>query len=219
MAAGDFNVFVIHKEYGYPKPRFTITAFDKKTGEERWCFSELRSSIMLGFCSSPVVSDSIVFFGWGEGKLYAFHAQRGVKLWEDSLSGDICASPAIDNHTLYVATSSGKIVSYVPGPEPQSFKHDTYCYPNPAPAPGDNVSNIQVYVTMPGRMDLVIYNTAERPVFKTSANLPAMSQASDAYTYSWNLKNVANGVYFAKIVVKYNDGGTDKKVLKIAILK
>ncbi len=213
VAVGDSNVFMIHKEYGYPKPRFAITAFDKQTGVERWYFSEQRSCTQLGFCSSPLVIDSVVFFGWGEGKFYALHAFTGTKLWEDSLDGDILSSPAAEGDKIYVATTTGKIVTYVPGPDVVSFKKSTFCYPNPARG---NVSHIQIYVTESATVKVTIFNAAEKPVLRFSKELIVESTATGKkYTYNWDIKNVANGVYFALIEVK---GSKDKKILKIAVL-
>ncbi len=212
-AIGDSNVFVIHKEYGDPKPRFTITAFNKKTGAEQWYFSELRNYAKLGFCSSPLVVDTVVFFGWGEGKVYGFHTIKGTKVWEDSLDSDIFSSPTASNGRLYFATYNGSIVTYVPGgPEPVSFKKSTYCYPNPARG---KVSHIQLYVTKSATVKVTIYNASEKPVLRFSKKL----NAEEKYIYDWNIKDVANGVYFALVKVTYDDGGDDKKVLKIAVLR
>lgn len=211
VSVGDSNVFVVHMEYGYPKHRFTLTAFNKQTGVERWYFSEMRSCEQLGFCSSPLLIDTIVFFGWGEGKFYALSANSGTKLWEDSLDGDILSSPAAEGDKIYVATTTGKIVTYVPGPDVVSFKKSTFCYPNPARG---NFSHIQLYVTKSATVKVTIFNTAEKPVLRFSKKL----NAEEKYTYNWDIKNVANGVYFALVAVKYDGGGKDKKILKIAVL-
>lgn len=211
-AVGDSNVFVIHKEYGWPEPRFTITAFDKNSGTEKWYFSEMREHELLGFCSSPLVVDTVVFFGWGEGKVYGFHTIKGTKLWEDSLDSDIFSSPTASNGKLYFATYNGSIVTYVQGPEPVSFRKSTYCYPNPARG---NVSHIQIFVTKSATVKATIYNANEKPVLRFSKKM----DAEEKYTYDWNLKNVANGVYFAVIKVKYSDGDSESpKILKIAVL-
>ncbi len=213
VAVDKRNVYVIQKELGYPKPRFTLLALDKYTGVEQWRFSELRNSIPLGYCSSPLVTSSVVFFGWGEGKLYACDTKTGVKLWEDSLSGDIISSPAIANGMLYAATITGDVYAYrlaetAPG---LSFRKSTYCYPNPA---RNGVSNIQVYSEKSAAITMVVYNIAEKPVFRVTQSIAA----NEKFTHVWNLKNVANGVYFAMITIRYADGTKDKKILKIAVL-
>ncbi len=213
VAVGKKRIFVVQKELGYPKPQFSLIALDKWNGRELWRFSELRNCVKLGYCSSPVVTRDKVFVGWGEGKLYALDTETGKKLWEDSLSGDIISSPAIANGNLYVATMGGDIYSYrlaetAPG---LSFKKSTYCYPNPARS---GYSKIQVYVSSRAEMKMVIYNAAEKPVFRLKRSM----RDGEKFTYKWNLKNVANGIYFAMVQVKYSNGDEQKKLLKIAVL-
>jgi len=214
VAVDKNNVYVIQKELGYPAPKFTLLALDKYSGEEKWSFSEMRSCMQIGYCSSPVVTSNFIFFGWGEGMIYCIETNSGKIIWYDTLKGDIISSPAIANARLYVATSEGYIYSYklletAPGLD---FQTSTYCYPNPARG---NVSHIQIYLSKAGTIDMTLYNSAEKSVFKLNRQL----NANEKYTYDWNLYNVANGVYFALIKVNYNDGQKDKKILKIAVLK
>ncbi len=211
VAVGKSNVFVAHMEHGHPKPRFSLSAFDKGSGTEKWTFSEMRSCVNLGICSSPVVAGSIVFCGWGEGKFYAFHADNGTKLWEDSLGGDILSSPYIENGKILVATTTGEVATYVQNISSVNFATSTYCYPNPARA---GITNIHVYVEKKATLKMTVYNSSEKPVFCVSRTLAA----EEEYIYNWNLKDVANGIYFANIEIKYSDGGEDKKILKIAVL-
>lgn len=213
VAVDESKVYVVQKELGYPKPRFSLIALNKADGSEVWRFTELRNCVEQGHCSSPVITKNSIFFGWGEGKLYALKKETGEKLWEDSLSADILSSPAIADAKLFVATMDGNIYCYTlsetaPG---ESFQKDTYCYPNPARS---GVSSIQIYVEKKATMEMVAYNTAERPVFRVSRTLAA----KEKFVHKWNLSKVANGVYFAIIKVKYADGGKDKKILKIAVL-
>lgn len=213
VAVGEENVYVVQKELGYPKPRFTLLALDKDNGKEKWRFSELRNCIKLGYCSSPVVTSHMIFFGWGEGKFYAFETKTGKKIWEDTLSGDIISSPAIADGNLYISTINGNIYCYsltetAPG---ESFRRSTYCFPNPARS---GVSNIQVYVDKKATLTIVVYNVNEKPVFRVKRSLAA----DEKFVYKWNLSNVANGVYLAVVTVEYEDGNKDKKILKIAVL-
>ena len=214
-AIGETDVFVVHMEYGYPSPMFTLTAFDKLNGQEQWHFSEQRTCMEIGICASPVVADSVVFAGWGQGKLYAFHAETGDLLWQDSLGSDIIASPAIGNGKLYAATADGRLVAYASAVRSDDFQRRTYCYPNPAK--GESV-HIRIFTPAAGQADIIVYNSVERPVIRFAKKLPAM-QASDEEIFDWNLKGVANGVYFVRIKMTYDNGRTEKKVLKIAVLK
>jgi hypothetical protein len=112
------------------------------------------------------------------------------------------------NGYLYAFDLSAKPAT-APGTD---FKSSTYCYPNPA---RDRVSHIQIYVDKPATALMTIYNNAEKPVFQLTRQL----KAGEKYTYNWNLSQVANGVYFALVKVQYADGSSDKKVLKVAVLK
>jgi outer membrane protein assembly factor BamB len=214
VAVDDHNVYFIQKELGDPRPKFTIVALDKYSGEEQWHFSELRSCVQMGYSSSPVVANDKVFFGWGEGMMYALDAKSGRKLWCDTLKGDIISSPAVASGKLFVATMDGYLYAFnltatAPG---ANFQTSTYCYPNPARG---NVSHIQLFVAKAGTIDMTLYNSAEKPVFRFTKQL----SGNDKFTYDWNLANVANGVYFALVQVKYANGASERKVLKVAVLK
>jgi len=223
VAVGPHNVYVIQKEIGCIltndslvdyKQRFTLHSLDKKTGSEAWSFTDWRHSPLLGYCSSPVVTKDKVFFGWGEGKLTVLDAQSGKKFWEDSLQGNIISSPAIARGRLYVATMNGFVYAYSLSETPPGldFQRSTYCYPNPARGA---TSTIQVYVEKAATLSLTLYNAAEKPVLRVDADL----QAGKKYDYEWNLENVANGVYFALVKVDYPSGGSERKNLKIAVLR
>jgi outer membrane protein assembly factor BamB len=141
-------------------------------------------------------------------------AETGEKLWEDSLHGHILSSPAIAMGKLFVATIDGYVYAYALSNTPPGLDFDksTYCYQNPA---RNGVSHIQVYVAAKAELDIVVYNSAEKPVFRVSAALTV----DEKYAYDWDLRNVANGVYFAIVKVKYEDGKKDQKILKIAVLR
>jgi len=213
VAVDSSNVYVVQNELGYPSSRLTLLALNKRTGEEVWHFSELCHTEELGYCSSPIVTNNAVFFGWGEGHVFALDPSAGSVLWQDTLDGNILSSPAIDSQRVYFATMKGKVYAYnlshsAPGLD---FQTSTFCYPNPAR--GD-VSNIQVFVAENATLDLTLFNSSEKPVQKVSQTI----SANEKYSYHWNISKVANGVYFAMIKVKYANGRTDKKIMKIAVL-
>jgi hypothetical protein len=215
------NTYVVQRELGYnnivdmlPQSRFSLLAIDKGTGNEVWRFIDYRTAAIAGYNASPVVTTNKIFFGWGEGMLYACDKNNGKVVWRDTLNGDIISSPAIANGRLFVATMNGYLYAFdlsatAPGTD---FKTSTYCYPNPARG---SVSHIQIFVDKPGTAAMTLYNSAEKPVLRFSRNL----NAGEKYSYGWDLSHVANGVYFALVEVKYNDGSSEKKVLKVAVLK
>ncbi len=223
VAVGKKNVYVIQKYLGYvlindsltdDKQMFALSAFNKSTGENVWNFTDFRNSEKLGYCSSPVVTKNLIYLGWGEGKLYALSTENGEKIWEHTIDGHILSSPAIAGEHLYAATMDGNLYAFrlsetAPG---RGFTQSTYCYPNPARG---RYSHIQVFVPRAGKMTMHIYNMADQCVFRTTKNLAA----GDKYTYDWNIDNVANGIYFAHIKIKYTNGKKDDKVVKIAVLR
>ncbi len=222
VTVGADNVYVVQKDLGYVlsndslvdyKQQFGIVAMDKRSGTLLWSFGECRNSPALGYCSSPVATKNMVYFGWGEGRIYGLDAKSGALMWQDSLDGHIISSPAIANGKLYVATMAGSVYAYDlcatrPG---MDFQTSTYCYPNPARG---TVSHIQVYVAKAGVLEGALYNFAQKPVLRFSGRL----SAGEKYSYDWNISHVANGVYFALIKVSYSDGSIDKKLLKVAVL-
>jgi eukaryotic-like serine/threonine-protein kinase len=214
VAVGEKNVYVVQKELGYPGQKFSIIAFDKYFGDELWSFSDTLPGNHFSYCSSPVVTSSAVFFGWAEGRIYGLDKSKGTVLWRDTLEGDIISSPAIANGNLYVATTSGYLYAYSlnAAADGTDFQTGTYCYPNPARG---NASHILLYVAKAAVADLTLYNASEMPVFRLSRHL----SANEKFTYDWNLTSVVNGVYFAFIKVKYGDGTSDKKLIKVAVLR
>jgi outer membrane protein assembly factor BamB len=221
IAVDQDKVFVIQRELGFtnnidldPVSRYTLLALDKSTGNEVWRFTDYRNAIILGYNSSPVIAGGTVFFGWGEGLMYALDAKTGGNLWCDTLNGDVISSPAISSGKLFVATVSGYLYAFnlTATARGLDFQTSTYCYPNPARG---NVSHIQLFVAKAGTVDMTLYNSAEKSVFRFSRRL----NAGDKSSCDWDLSRVANGVYFALVKVKYIDGTSDKKVLKVAVLK
>jgi outer membrane protein assembly factor BamB len=225
VAVDDRNVYVVQKALGLLQtndtqgtglsymPRFTLLALDKKTGSEKWRFSELANCVRVGYSSSPVVTDHIIFAGWGGGMLHAVDKESGKCMWSDTLAGDIISSPAIAGGRLYVATMNGYLYSYnlaatAPGLD---FQRSTYCYPNPARG---TVSHVQVYVSRSATVDITVYNSADKAVVTISRPY----SAGEKSPCDWDISHVANGVYFALVKVKYADGTSEKKVLKVAVL-
>ncbi|MDD5674543.1 MAG: PQQ-binding-like beta-propeller repeat protein, partial [Chitinivibrionales bacterium] len=221
VALDSGRVFVVQRQAGSsgdlnltPQTRFTLLALDIFSGSEIWRFTDYRPIIPLGYNSSPIIAHDKVFCGWGGGMLYAFNARTGKKLWQDSLQGDIISSPAAAQGKLFAATMNGYVYAYALDAtvHPANFNDGTFCYPNPA---NGRQSNIQVFVTRPATLILQLFSMAEKPVLYVKQSLAA----NQPFTYAWNLAKVANGVYFAKVSVKYDDGGSDYKMLKIAVLK
>jgi outer membrane protein assembly factor BamB len=221
VAVDGSRVYVIQREQGYssdinltPLSRFILIAIDKMTGKELWQRTDITSALQLGYNGSPVAADGKIFAGWGDGHIFVFNARDGAILWADTLQGAIASSPAISDGRLFMATLDGYIYGFRLRETPAgiSFAQSTYCFPNPVSGP---YSHIQVYVTRPAEVFMTIFTMADQPVAFANKKL----SAGEKFRYDWNVSRAANGVYFARILVKYAGGGEDKKTVKIAVLK
>jgi outer membrane protein assembly factor BamB len=100
-----------------------LYALDAKTGALKWSFEtagERRFAaphihgILPGaeampdpfdfYMSSPAVVDGRVFFGSGDGNVYALDAKTGAKLWAYQTGNVVHASPAVAKGTVYVGS-------------------------------------------------------------------------------------------------------------------
>ena len=89
-------------------------ALDLKTGQLRWKFPtgpDLVFEAMKGdprtwdyYLSSPTLVDEMLYFGGGDGALYALHRKTGKLLWKLQTEGRIRTSPAVDAGVVYVGS-------------------------------------------------------------------------------------------------------------------
>ncbi|MDH3292528.1 MAG: PQQ-binding-like beta-propeller repeat protein [Gemmatimonadota bacterium] len=104
----------------------TFHARDAASGAERWTFEtgDLLSwdwgfEGWDAYTSSPVVTDSLVVFGGGDGVLYAVALASGVERWRFATEGRIRSSPAIADGLAVVGSADGRVyaVDVVSGQE------------------------------------------------------------------------------------------------------
>jgi outer membrane protein assembly factor BamB len=100
-----------------------LYALDAKTGTEQWKFktagehrftarhlhgSEPAAEMMADpfdfYLSSPVVASGVVYFGSGDGNIYAVDAASGTLKWKFQTGDVVHASPALSDGTLYVGS-------------------------------------------------------------------------------------------------------------------
>src|SRR5258706_623284 len=98
-----------------------LVALDAATGEVKWVFAseyerKFEAKNLHGllsaaqtvpdawdvFTSSPAVANGKVYFGSGDGNVYAVDAESGVLHWKYATRDIVHASPAIDGRTVYV---------------------------------------------------------------------------------------------------------------------
>jgi len=76
-------------------------------GKEKWRFSTKGAND-----SSPVVVGRRVFFGSGDGKLYALDLESGEPVWRFAAGSAISSSPAVGRERLVIAAEDGAIYCF-----------------------------------------------------------------------------------------------------------
>jgi outer membrane protein assembly factor BamB len=88
------------------------------TGERRWQAANLDGMTPAGevhqdpwdfFLSSPVFANGVVYFGTGEGMLYALDAETGVQRWAFATADTIHSSPAVADGMVYVGNMESRL--------------------------------------------------------------------------------------------------------------
>jgi outer membrane protein assembly factor BamB len=103
-----------------------LGALDASTGKSKWVFATeyerrfeaknlhgLQSAAQTipdawdVYMSSPAVADGRVYFGSGDGNVYAVDANTGLMLWKFPTQDVVHASPAVANGTVYIGSWDG----------------------------------------------------------------------------------------------------------------
>jgi outer membrane protein assembly factor BamB len=101
----------------------SLAALDIKTGKPKWvCVVEYERKFEAKnlhglpsaaqtipdawdmFTSSPAVANGKVYFGSGDGNVYAVEAQSGTILWKFATKDVVHSSPAVVNNTVYIGS-------------------------------------------------------------------------------------------------------------------
>src|SRR5215470_1052383 len=56
--------------------------------------------------SSPVVSEGVVFFGSGDGRLYAVDQASGKEIWRFQAGGPVDSTPAVKGEVVYFESAN-----------------------------------------------------------------------------------------------------------------
>ena len=101
----------------------TLTALDASTGKVKWRFASqferrFQANRLHGlppgyqtiadswdlYLSSPAVVDGRVYYGTGDGGVYAIDASNGLMLWKFSTGDVVHASPSVVNGVVYIGS-------------------------------------------------------------------------------------------------------------------
>jgi outer membrane protein assembly factor BamB len=94
-------------------------AVDVATGRQRWRFTT--GPLMPWpwghesgdvYMSSPAFVDGTVYFGAGDGRVYAVDAATGKEKWHAQTSGRVRASPAVDGSRVYAGSADGRVYAF-----------------------------------------------------------------------------------------------------------
>lgn len=111
----------------------TFHAREAQSGAERWTFEtgdlipwEWGFEGWDAYTSSPVVIDSTVLFGSGDGALYAVALASGAERWHFETGGRIRSSPAVADGVVFVGSADGRVyaVDLVGGQERWRYEPD-----------------------------------------------------------------------------------------------
>ena len=101
----------------------SLVSLDLKTGQPKWVYSieyerkfeaknlhgyppaaQTMPDVWDMFTSSPAVANGKVYFGSGDGNVYAVDAQTGQLLWKFPTKDVVHSSPAVVNNTVYIGS-------------------------------------------------------------------------------------------------------------------
>ncbi len=121
----------------------SLAALDIKTGQPKWVYAieyerKFEARNLHGyssaaqtipdaydiFTSSPAVANGKVYFGSGDGNVYAVDAQTGALLWKFATKDVVHSSPAVVNNTVYIGSWDSYLyaIDADTGQEKWSFK-------------------------------------------------------------------------------------------------
>jgi outer membrane protein assembly factor BamB len=173
----DGNFYAVDAKSGAQAWKFAVP------GERRFAAAHLHGQLPAGetmpdpfdfYLSSPAAADGAVYFGSGDGNVYALDAASGALKWKFHTGDVVHASPAIANGTLYVGSWDSYLYALdtATGAEKWRFKSGD-----------DPVIHNQVgFQSSPAVMDGVVYAGCR------DSNLYAIDAATGAKLWAYNNK-------------------------------
>lgn len=84
-----------------------VTSFDITARQIQWSFDAADKVV-----SSPAVTSAAIYFGGGNGQVYALDRATGALLWENITGGKITSSPSVADGMLYITSEDGNLYAY-----------------------------------------------------------------------------------------------------------
>ncbi len=75
--------------------------------------------------SSPVLDNGVLYFGSGDGNVYAVDAETGVQKWMSPTRGAIDSTPAVDQGVVFVVSYDGGLYAFDTASGKQRWRFDT----------------------------------------------------------------------------------------------
>lgn len=91
----------------------SLTALNAKDGSVRWKFRTKGEKVYSPYAyadyyqSSPVIAGGTVFFGSGDGHVYAVRRKDGTLVWKFNTGDVVHATPAVDSARIYIGSFNG----------------------------------------------------------------------------------------------------------------
>lgn len=85
-----------------------IYCLNAESGAMKWRYPQ-DAPLSTVIYSSPAVADGLVYFGAGDGKLYALQASNGTYSWAFDTKNGIATSPTIADGIIYFGSIDGRI--------------------------------------------------------------------------------------------------------------
>src|ERR1700683_1097865 len=90
-----------------------LYCLDKLSAKQVWSFKTggekkyPHFSFADHFQSAPTIDGHIIYFGSGDGNVYALNAEKGTLYWKFTTSGIVHATPVIDRNKLFIGSFDG----------------------------------------------------------------------------------------------------------------
>lgn len=174
----------------------SMYCLDAATGDSIWCNSHFGNGTIY---ASPVINDSLIFYGSCNSTLYCARQSTGEMLWENDNYTKILTSPALVEDRIYFATDDGRFVCLSGSVGTDEFtleNSDIHLYPNPSN--GD----VKLDISLDESADVLItlYNISGERII----TLPQQQYIAGTHTVNISARlqmKLSPGIYFCKLAI------------------